>query len=184
MSPKNAVSISVLFCWFGFSWSYSFPAGISLSFGERRERGCVDAAFTLSSSLAAPSPSRCAIFNAPDSDSDCLFRGFDSGLSCPTSPLFWPKKLRPESDTHTRTDKHTHVHTTAAMFLFNCRALFLFYFHELTRDFTHFFSATTISFEIVIPWSNYASHAACFPNTFHFSFFSMQLNGSRKQTQP
>lgn len=134
MSPKNAVSISVqrnprrqswvLFCWFGFSWSYSFPAGISLSFGERRERGCVDAAFTLSSSLAAPSPSRCAIFNAPDSDSDCLFRGFDSGLSCPTSPLFWPKKLRPESDTHTRTHKHTHVHTTAAMFLLNCRALF------------------------------------------------------------
>lgn len=67
---------------------------------------------------------RCAIFNAPDSDSDCLFRGFDSGLSCPTSPLFWPKKLRPESDTHTRTHKHTHVHTTAAMFLLNCRALF------------------------------------------------------------
>jgi len=72
MSPKNAVSISVqrnprrqswvLFCWFGFSWSYSFPAGISLSFGERRERGCVDAAFTLSSSLAAPSPSASGIY--------------------------------------------------------------------------------------------------------------------------
>jgi len=61
---------------------------------------------------------------------------------------------------------------------------FLFYFHELTRDFTHFFSATAISFEIVIPRGNNASHAACFPNTFHFSFFSMQLNGSRKQTQP
>lgn len=116
---------------------------------ERRERGYGDMAFTSSSSLAAPSssspsPSRCAISDAPDSDS---FLG-DSGLDSP-APLRFPSLTFPFGQGNcvqraalTRTHSRTGTHNCSSVSLQLQSSFFYSIFTPALAIFTHFSGGT------------------------------------------